>query len=42
MHPLLCDEDELVISYNVNGTQTSALQNARVYYPRFIQLRHIE
>lgn len=39
LHPLLSSEDELVVSYNVNGINTRAMQNSRVYYPRFITIR---
>ncbi len=42
MHPLLSQEGSYVISYNVNGHRVSALQNARVYYPRFIIMTEVK
>ncbi len=39
MHPVLSTADTFVISYNVNGTSSMALKNARVYYPRFLTMQ---
>jgi hypothetical protein len=38
LHPNLSAHDRLMVSYNVNSNDFSTLMDARVYYPRFIQL----
>lgn len=41
LHPALSTEDKLIISYNVNASEISALVDARIYYPRFISITMI-
>ena len=42
MHPVLSKEGHYLISYNVNTTQLGALSDARIYYPRFIEMIEVK
>jgi len=38
LHPNLSTYDKLIISYNVNSSNTAAFTDANIYYPRFISI----
>lgn len=41
LHPNLSTYDRLVISYNVNTVNVGQLNDARIYYPRFIVMEEV-
>ena len=42
LHPNLSTSEKLIISYNVNTTNFSALRDANIYYPRFISITAVK